>query len=177
MSDEVKNESAEGENMTGATAGAENNRIAELERQVEKYKNDFLYLRAEFDNYKKHAIKERSDLLKYGAERLVVDLLEVVDNFERALETRAGADNFQTYAKGVEMTAQEFRQTLNKFGVSVIDSAGKAFDPMIHEALGSEASENIPAGHITRVLKKPYKMYDKVIRPGQVIVAKENTKA
>lgn len=171
MSEDIKSDMSEADSAKSNAA----DKVAELEQLAEKHKNDFLYLRAEFDNYKKHAIKERSELLKYGAERLIIDLLEVVDNFERALETKASAENFQNYVKGVEMTSQELRQTLNKFGVAVVESQGKAFDPNIHEALGSEPSDSTPAGHITRVLKKPYKMYDKVIRPGQVIVAKEKS--
>jgi molecular chaperone GrpE len=83
--------------------------VQKLQEQAEKYKNDFLYLRAEFENYKRNAIKERSDLLKYGGERFIRDLLEVVDNFERALQVTVGADSFTTYKQGVEMTAQELK--------------------------------------------------------------------
>lgn len=143
--------------------------------EAEKFKNEYLYLRAEFENYKRNAIKERSDLLKYGSERLLVDVLGVLDNFERALEVKATSENLSTYVKGVEMTAQEFKAALTKFGVSAIESEGKAFDPMIHEALSSEETDKVPAGHVSRVFKKPYKLHDKVIRTGQVIVAKTPT--
>lgn len=146
--------------------------IEDLRGQVEKFKNDYLYLRAEFDTYRRNAIKERSEQNKYGAERLVSDLLSVMDNFERALETRLSAENFANYAKGVEMTANEFRHTLQRHGVSEIPALGQPFDPAFHEALTSETTTATPAGNVLRVLRKPYKLHDKVIRPGQVVVAR-----
>lgn len=146
--------------------------IDDLRAQVEKFKNDYLYLRAEFDTYRRNAIKERADQTKYGCERLVVDLLGVMDNFERAMETRLSAENFANYAKGVEMTAHEFRQTLQRHGVTEVPSLGQPFDPVHHEALTSETTTATPAGSVLRVLRKPYKLHDKVIRHGQVVVAK-----
>jgi molecular chaperone GrpE len=141
--------------------------------QIDKWKNDYLYLRAEFDNYRKHVIKERADLLKYGAERLLHDLLNVSDNFERALETKATPENLDTYVKGVEMTAQELKTLMQKHGVTEVKSLGEPFNPTIHEALSSEESNDIPEGHVLRVFKKPFKLHDRVIRPGQVVVSKK----
>lgn len=155
------------------TAPGGSSEIQKLQEQSEKYKNDFLYLRAEFENFKRNAIKERSELTKYGAERFVRDLLEVVDNFERALQMQVTTENFGSFKQGVEMTAQELRSLLQKHSVTEVPSQGAPFDPNIHEALGAEPSEQVPAGHIARVFKKPYKLHDKVIRPGQVVVAKK----
>ncbi|MEZ0392918.1 MAG: nucleotide exchange factor GrpE [Pseudobdellovibrionaceae bacterium] len=147
--------------------------MEELRAQIEKYKNDYLYLRAEFDNYKRNVIKERADLLKYGSERLINEILGVLDNFERALEIKATPENLSTYTKGIEMTQQELKSALQKFGVAEIPSLGLPFDPSIHEALSSEETDAVKPGSVSRVFKKPYKLHDKVIRPGQVIVAKE----
>lgn len=147
-------------------------KIEELQALAEKHKNDFLYLRAEFDNYKKHVIKERSDALKYGAERVIHDLLGVLDNFERALENKPTPENIGHFVKGVEMTAQELRTTLQKHGVAEVPCKGVAFDPAVHEALSSEETTEVPAGFISRVFKKSYKLHDKLIRPAQVVVAK-----
>jgi molecular chaperone GrpE len=144
-----------------------------LQEAAEKYKNEFLYLRAEFENYKRHAIKERADLLKYGGERFIRDLLDVVDNFERALNSNVGAENFATFKQGVEMTAQELRSLLQKHSVVEVPAQGAPFDPMMHEALGAEPSSEVAAGHVLRVFKKPYKLHDKLLRTGQVVVAKK----
>lgn len=147
--------------------------VQKLQEQAEKYKNEYLYLRAEFENYKRHAIKERSDLLKYGGERFIRDLLEVVDNFERALQSNVGVDNFTTFKQGVEMTAQELKSLLQRHSVVEVPSQGVPFDPMLHEALGAEPTEQVAPGHVLRVFKKPYKLHDKILRPGQVVVAKK----
>lgn len=147
--------------------------LAEAQQLAEKMKSDFLYLRAEFENYKRHAIKERADLMKYGAERLLIDILGVLDNFERALEMKPTPENLHQYAKGIEMTAAELRSVLQKFGISEVPALGQNFDPAVHEALTSEESDQFEPGKITRVFKKPYKLHDKLIRPGQVAVAKK----
>jgi len=146
-------------------------KIEELQAQAEKFKNEYLYLRAEFDNFRKNSIKERSEYLKYGSERLLVELLTVLDNFERALETKVDPSNFAHYIKGVEMTATELKTVLKNFGVTDVASHGAPFDPNMHEALGSEPTTDVPVGHVVRVFKKPYKLHDKLIRPGQVVVA------
>lgn len=161
-------------NGSGSTEAQANvSELEEMKAQVEKFKNDYLYLRAEFDNYRRNVVKERADLIKYGCERLVVDILGVLDNFERALEIKPTAESLETYTKGIEMTQAELKSVLQKFGVNEIPSQGQMFDPSIHEALSSEETEAVKPGHISRVFKKPYKLHDKVIRPGQVVVAKE----
>lgn len=151
--------------------------VATLKTEVEKFKNEYMYLRADFENYKKNSIKERSDYLRFGNERLVVELLGVVDNFERALETQVNAENFKDFVKGVELTAAELRSVLKKFGVADVAAHAVPFDPMVHEAIGSEETSTMPPGHIFRVFKKPYKLHDKLIRPGQVVVAKAKADA
>lgn len=147
--------------------------VETLKAQVEKFKNDYLYLRAEFDNYRRNMIKERSDLVKYGSERIIVDILGILDNFERALENKPTPESISNFVKGIEMTQSEFRSVLQKHGIQEVPSQGLAFDPNIHEALSSEESREVKAGHITRVFKKPYKLHEKVIRTGQVVVARE----
>ena len=147
--------------------------IEELKLQVDKFKNEYLYMRAEFDNYKRNAIKERSDVLKYGSERVISEILGVVDNFERALEAKVTPDNLNVFVKGVEMTSVELKNVLQKYGVSEVETQNKPFDPMMHEALSSEETSEIPEGHVFRVFKKAYKLHDKVIRPAQVVVAKK----
>ncbi len=164
------NESAQ---APGASDGQDN--TADLQKyaeQNEKLKNDYLYLRAEFENYKKQAVKERSDLVKFGPERLVRDLLGILDNFERALSVPMTPDNFNVLKQGVEMTANELRTMLGRHGVTELKGEG-AFDPNIHEAISAEASEKVPAGNVLRVFQKAYKLHDKLIRPAQVVVAKK----
>ena len=147
MSDENQNSSQSSGADTQDKSGAQNINAEELMAQAEKFKNEYLYLRAEFENYKRHAIKERSETLKYS-------------------------ENWQNFVKGVEMTAKDFRGVMQKFGVQEVPSFGQAFDPAVHEALSAETSAEVADGCVLRVFKKPYKLHDKLIRPGQVVVAK-----
>lgn len=178
MSDEnnSQNPSQADQNTTAPNAGHETPVDAKLQEALQladKYKNDFLYLRAEFENYKRNAIKERSDILKYSGEKFIRDFLEVMDNFERALETEVKAENFETFKKGVQMISTELKNILQKHSVVEVPAEGAAFDPLVHEALGSEPTDSIEPGFIARVFKKPYKLHDKLIRIGQVIVARK----
>lgn len=143
-----------------------------LSDELAKLKNEYLYLRAEFENYKKQAIKERSELIRYGGERLGREILDVLDNFERALETELSSENLESFRKGIQLTASELKNLLTRFGIQEIPSDGKAFDPEIHEALGGEETTQVEPGHIVRVFKKAYKMHDRLLRPGQVIIAR-----
>ncbi len=139
--------------------------------EAAKWKNEYLYLRAEFENYKKNTLKERSDLLKFGAERVLRDLLEVVDNFDRALAHHVTAENLNQFKTGVELTAKEFKDALAKNGVQEVPSQGQLFNPLFNEAISSEPTNTVAEGHVTQVFKKAYKLHDKIIRLGQVVVA------
>lgn len=138
----------------------------------DKFKNEYLYLRAEFENFKKQVIKERSDLRKYGWERVAADLLGVLDIFETALASETTPATLANFRKGIEMTASELKGVLQRHGVTEIPSNGQPFDPAFHEALSSEETDAAKPGTITQVFKKAYRLHDRVIRPGQVVVAK-----
>lgn len=153
------------ESAKEATKEAES---TDLKAQLEKAKNDYLYLAADFDNYRKNSIKERSELMKFGAERLVRELLGVVDNFERALENDSNQEKFN---EGVKMIYQDLKGFLQKIGVTEIPTQGLMFDPTAHEAVTSEPTDAVPVGHVARVFKKAYKLHDRMIRPAQVVVA------
>jgi len=142
-----------------------------LKSELQKAKNDYLYLLADFDNYRKNAIKERSDLVKYGSERFIREFLGVFDNFERALDTPVTAENAANFREGVQMIANEIRSLLKNFSVEELPAQGLPFDPNQHEALSGEPREDVPVGHVAQVFRKAYKMHDKLIRPAQVTVA------
>ncbi len=167
-----------GETTTSANGASESHAegtVDQLKADLDKARNEYLYLRAEFDNFRKQAIKERSDLVKYGSERVLQEILTVVDNVDRALETATGPEQYEALKKGFEMIASEFRSVLGRFGVQEVQSLGQPFDPSMHEALSSAESDKIPPGHVVAILKKPYRLHDKVLRHGQVVVAKEKS--
>jgi molecular chaperone GrpE len=160
-------------NGAGNASAASNleTEIQRLRAELDKAKKEQLYLLAEFENYKKNVIKERSDMRKYGSERLLVELLSVLDIFETALKSDVTVENLESFKKGMELTASSLRSVLQRFGVEEIPAQGEPFNPSVHEAISSEATEAVPEGHISQVFKKPFKLHDRVIRPGQVVVA------
>lgn len=149
---------------------------AKMQAELDKAKKDYLYLAADFDNYRKNAIKERADLTKFGSERFIREFLTVYDNFERALEAEVTQDNLDKFKEGLKMMAGEFKALLERSGVKEIAAVGEPFDPSKYEALSAEPRTDMPPNHIATVFKKAYTLHDKLIRPGQVTVSTEATK-
>ena len=172
--EDLKRLSDETQPGDASQAAAEKNAptAEELSEQLAKVRSEFLYLYAEFENYKKNAIKERSDLRKYGAERLVTDLLNVLDIFETALALDNTPENMASFRKGIEMTSTELKAALQRNGIEELPALGAPFNPSHHEALSSEETADLAPGQVSRVFKKPYKLHERVVRPGQVVVAK-----
>lgn len=147
--------------------------VSELEEnklKAEEYYNHMQRLKAEFDNYRKRTQKEKEEIAKYGSERIIVSLLPVLDNLERAIGSAQTNQDFQSFSQGVEMIRRQFMKVLEDEGLSPIETVGTEFNPNLHEALLKEASdkeENI----ILAELQKGYYLKDKVIRPSQVKVS------
>ncbi len=145
----------------------------ELERMTnerDEFKDKWLRTLAEFDNYRKNTLKEKADWIKYANEKIVIEICEVFDNFERAFSVELKEENLEAYKKGIELIYQQIDSLLKKNNVSKIDALEKEFDPNFHEALAhipSELDENI----ISAVIQNGYTMNEKVIRPARVAVS------
>ncbi|RMD88156.1 MAG: nucleotide exchange factor GrpE [Candidatus Dadabacteria bacterium] len=144
-------------------------KIRELEKEVLEHKENYLRALADLENYKKRAIRERADLIKYSGEKVLFDLLEIVDNMERALES-SEADP-ESLREGVSMIYQMLKDLLEKHEVRGESAVGKRFDPEIHNALSQVPAEQNEPGTVVGELKKPYFFKDKLLREGQVVVA------
>ena len=144
-------------------------RIQELEVQVKDKENKHLYLYADFENFKKRAVKERSDLIKFGWEPVARELLQIVDNLERALD-HAPSSTDKTLMEGLNMILNQFKSTLQKQGVQHIESIKKDFDPNLHEAVGQEESE-LPSGMIVKEHTRGYTLHGRLLRPARVVVS------
>lgn len=148
-----------------------NEQIAELKAIAEAEKQNYLRALADLENFKKRAAKDRSELLKYQGDKIVYDLLEVVDNLELALvQENPTAEDLST---GLNMIHKLFVDTLDKWGIKSKGAKGEAFDPQIQDALSAVVDDSVKPGHVVQELKKTYHYKDKLLRPGQVIVAKE----
>lgn len=126
-------------------------------------------LQADFSNYKKRVEKEKTSLVNYGVETLALDILPIIDNFERALEAEEG--NEESFFNGIEMIYSGFLEVLSKNSIKEIDALYKPFNPEYHHAVGMEDSEEHEKDTVIRILQKGYTMKEKVIRPTMVIVS------
>lgn len=161
-------ENAPPESGDATTNGAD--AVLDLEVQLKEKDAKYLYLYAEFENYKKRAIKERSDAMKFGWENVARDLVEVIDNLERGLaHMPPGTD--KNLAAGLKMTLTQFRTALQKQGVALIETVGKVFDPEFHEAIGQEASSEYPEGTISSEQLKGYTLHGRLLRPASVMIS------
>lgn len=131
----------------------------------------YVRLMAEFQNYKKRVSREKNDIREYATEKLITELLPVLDNFERALASDASADP-EAYAKGMEMIFTQMKTELEKSGLKEVEALGETFDPLKHNAVMTEESEEYESGKVSKVLQKGYALNDKVIRPVMVAVTK-----
>lgn len=141
------------------------------QKELDKLKNDYLYLKADFENYKKRSIKERVDTMKYAAEHAFVGILQVLDNFERALKAVQDENSLSSLREGVILIEKEFRNVLQQYGVDEVPVLNKKFDPNICESIGYVDNDEIAEGFVAQVLRRPFKLHDKIIRPGQVLVS------
>lgn len=147
----------------------------QLERSEKEYKeieDRLLRLAAEFDNYKKRTAKEFQLIIKNANEELISQLVETLDNFQRALESAENSSDFESFHKGVELIYQHFGGILTKEGLKEIKAVGEPFDPHLHEAVMQQESEEYPEGVIVDEISKGYVLNDKVIKHSKVIVSK-----
>jgi molecular chaperone GrpE len=129
----------------------------------------YLRLAADFDNYRKRVAREHAELTSRANERLLNELLPVLDDLERALEAAAAHEEAKL-EEGVRLVHQSFASLLQRYGLTEIEAAG-AFDPHVHEALLTQPGEGVDEGSVLQVLQKGYKLGERVLRPARVIVA------
>lgn len=134
----------------------------------EDLQTKFLRLSADFQNYRRRTEKEKSDIYAFANEKIVLQLLDVLDNFDRAMQTAPEDDKF---AEGMGLILKQFTDLLDRNNVAEIEALGKSFDPNYHNAVMTEAAEDTESGIITKVLQKGYTLNGKVIRPSMVAVS------
>ena len=145
--------------------------IAELQAAVEHEKKEYLFLMADFDNYRKRTLKEKQDLIKNGAERAMRELLPIVDDFERALAAMGAGGDVDSLREGVELIHSKFVKYLQQNGVTPIESTGADFDPELHEAVTMfPAPDESQKGKVIDTTTRGYMIHDKVLRHAKVVV-------
>ncbi|MDN3449837.1 nucleotide exchange factor GrpE [Planococcus sp. APC 3906] len=154
-------------------AAAEEPAVDETEKlreELEAERNKYLRLMADFDNYKRRAVKDRQEAEKFRAQSVLVDLLPVLDNFERALAMGTGSEESSSLLKGVEMVQKSLLEAVKREGLEEIKSVGEAFDPNVHQAVMQEKDDSAEAGSVLMELQKGYTLKGRVLRPAMVKV-------
>lgn len=145
--------------------------LAKAKAKAEEHYDHLLRLQADFDNYRKRSQKEKTELIKYASERLVGELLPVLDNFDRAVSAAKVNPDFTSFSQGVEMILRQMQTALSKEGLKAMDAVGQPFDPNLHEAVLKVASEEHPENTVVEELQKGYYLKEKVLRPCMVKVS------
>ncbi len=148
------------------------NLLQQKEQEVEKEKKEYLFLMAEFDNFRKRTLRERSDLLKSAGEKVLKGILPIVDDFERGLEAIKDSSDAEAVKEGMVLIYNKLIKYLADNGVKEMDSTGADFDSELHEAVAMvPADDSTPKGKVKDTVAKGYTLNDKVLRHAKVVVA------
>lgn len=151
---------------------SEDTLVAQLQSDLERFKDLALRTQADFENFRKRAAREKEDAVKFANAGFLERLIPILDNFELGLNAaRASAENSPILA-GMDMVAKQLNDFLVSSGVEPILGEGQTFDPNLHEAVAQEASETVADGVVLRQLRKGFKLRERLLRPATVVVSK-----
>ncbi len=161
---------------SGAQAAEEPSAEAgeDLALELKQTQDRLLRLQADFENFRRRALKEKTEAHQYGHQNLVKDLLSTVDNLDRAIEhsSRSGGGDLESLMQGVELVQRELLGALAKNGVTRIEAVGECFDPALHEAMAQLPDASVAPNTVVEELQKGYKLRDRLLRPSRVVVAR-----
>jgi molecular chaperone GrpE len=144
-----------------------------LKAENNELKDQYLRKHADFENYRKRMTREKADSVKYGNQELLKDLIEVIDNFDRAIKSAADSQDFNAFREGISMIEQQFTGMLqSKWGLEKMDCQGAEYDPNSHEALMMEDNEEIEVPTVLEDFQAGYRLHERVLRPAKVKVGK-----
>jgi molecular chaperone GrpE len=146
--------------------------IEKAQSEAQEHYERFLRTAAELDNFRKRKEREVSDLRKYANQNLLRELLNVVDNLERAIGATQDAGTTDGLVEGVDMTLKELLKIFENAGVKPIDAVDQPFDPNLHEAVMQEECADIPENTVIRQLQRGYQIHDRLLRPAMVVVSR-----
>lgn len=148
---------------------------AETKKEEIDFKAKYYYIAAEMDNYRKRMEREKENLIKFGNERVLSDLIQVMDNFERIIESLKPDQDakIKNIVTGVDMVQKQFLETLASHGLTPVEAVGKEFDPNYHEALAQEYAEGVKPNHVIKEFQKGYTLNGRLLRAAKVVVASD----
>lgn len=169
QNDEVESQNAEEEQP--AKEETPEDKIAALQAELEKSQKEYLFLMAEFDNYRKRTVKEKAELIKNGGEKAMLGLLPVIDDFERAIDAIDNSSDVESLKEGVDLIYNKFMKYLESQQVKPMESTGTDFDADIYEAVTTfPAPDESMKGKVIDTVQKGYTINEKVLRHAKVVV-------
>ena len=164
---------SDGQDTAAQDAGQEAE-IAEVDFEAEaaKLKDLALRARADLDNFRKRALREKEEAIRYANNGLLERLLPVIDNFELGLDAAKNAADTASILQGMAMVHKQLQDFLKNNGLEEVQAEGEAFDPNKHDAVSQEFSTDVPEGHVVRQVRKGYRIKDRLVRASSVIVSK-----
>ncbi len=150
--------------------------VASLTAQLAEWKEAAVRATADLDNYRKRMAREKTDLIRYSNQSLLEELLPLLDNFEMGLQA-AAQDEGSMIFQGMQMVKKQLDDFLTSQGVEEVPAEGVAFDPNVHEAVSQEETTDAECGTVLHVLRRGYRMNDRLLRPANVVVAKAPAEA
>nr|WP_246356808.1 nucleotide exchange factor GrpE [Pyxidicoccus fallax] len=147
-------------------------RLREAHERAKEAQERTVRAAADLDNYRKRALKEKEEVQRFGSEKLLKDLLPVMDNLDRALEAAAKSPDIDSFQKGVAMTRKSFEDALGRHGVKSFSAKGQPFDPRMHEAIQQVETADVPAGHVAYEVVRGFYLNERLVRPALVVVAR-----
>jgi len=163
--------------MDGLSLSDALERLEQTEDLIRKHQDDVLRVQAEMQNLRRRTEQDIEKAHKFGQERLVNELLSVMDNLERALAAASGMEaekdeKVRAIYDGVDLTLKGFQECFRKFSIETIDPLGEPFDPLRHQAMAMVDNPAVEPNTVTTVMQKGYSLHGRVIRPAMVMVAK-----
>lgn len=147
-------------------------KLQDAEKKAAENYDKYVRAVAELDNYRKRAVREKTDAIRYGNENLLRDILPFLDGMDRALEHACNYDDFESFKKGLQLLREQLLGCLQKHGVSMIDAEGKDFDPHIHEAMIQVESAQHQDSQVVDEFERGYMLNGRLLRPAKVSVCK-----
>ncbi|MFA7233735.1 MAG: nucleotide exchange factor GrpE [Terrimicrobiaceae bacterium] len=144
----------------------------DFQAEAARFKDLALRAQADLDNYRKRALREKEDSIRYANTRLLEKLLPILDNFELGLEAARSAPDTASIIEGMAMIQKQLQDFLKSQGVEAVPAEGEVFDPGHHEAVAQEHSPDVAEGHVVRMIRKGYKLKDRLLRASSVTVSK-----
>ncbi|WP_438446199.1 nucleotide exchange factor GrpE [Gorillibacterium sp. sgz5001074] len=151
-------------------SGIGSTELEALRKLAEENQERYLRAQADFDNFRRRTRQEKEDFAKYASSKLVEQLLPVLDNFERAIQSSRDSKDFDSLLKGIEMTFRQLDQTLEQEGLKRMDAAGQPFNPDYHQAIMQVESDEYEDGTVVEEVQRGYMFKDRVLRPAMVKV-------